>query len=118
MQTKAWRQGGQSVGLSASGGHQAKLSRIASYFSLQVCPQAIIQAEEAFNRARRKGSSPIGASVFRPTSVRLGWHLHDTDHRKPDDRFLWDRNISHEFDETRTRREFLVELISAIGIVR
>lgn len=113
VQTKAWRQGGQSVGLSASGGHQAKFEdrRIFPYkFVLKHYPLRSPQ------QARRKVFADR-RERFSPDERAAGWHF-QYDHWKPDDRFLWDRNDLHEFDETRTRREFLVELISGIGIVR
>jgi hypothetical protein len=54
---------------------------------------------------------------YSPEERAEGWHVH-YDHWTAEDRFVWDRRDLIEFDEERTRRDFLVELISGIGIVR
>jgi hypothetical protein len=111
-QVKAWRQGAKSVELAKSGGHQADFSgrRIFPYkFILKHYPL------RNSKQARRKIFKERLAR-FSPRERELGWHVH-YDHWKLDDEFHWPGGMI-EFDEHASRRDYLVELISGIGILR
>src|SRR5581483_4877139 len=52
---------------------------------------------------------------YHPRAKVIGWHI-QYDHWKPDDEFLWQRSSLLRFEETETRREYLTEMLSGIGI--
>lgn len=113
VQIKAWRQPNDSVSLALSGGHEA-----------QFAGRRIFPYKFMLKHYELRGSEHARRKVFGERRERYspreradGWHNH-YDHWKVEDRFLWDRGGLIEFDEERTRREFLIELISGIGIIR
>jgi hypothetical protein len=113
VQIKAWRQPDAAVHLAASGGHEA------SFEARRVFPYKFILKHYPLRspgHARRKVFADRRGR-FSPQEQAGGWHV-QYDHWKEDDAFLWDRSALIEFDEIATRRDYLVELISGIGIVR
>lgn len=113
VQCKAWRQPAGSVNLRASGGHEARFEgrRIFPYkFLLKHYPL------RNPGQARRKIFTERQGR-FSPREREAGWHI-QYDQWQPDDRFLWDRGALITFDEGETHRNFLVEMISGVGIAR
>lgn len=113
VQVRAWRQPSDSVRLADSGGHEAKFAgrRIFPYkFVLKHYPL------RSPNHARRKIFFERRGR-YSPQERAVGWHI-QYDHCTVEDRFLWNRRRLIEFDDARMRRDYLVELISGIGIVR
>jgi hypothetical protein len=113
LQIKAWRQGAESVRLAETGGHDAQFSgqRVFPYkFLLKHYP---IRSSEQGRRkvfVERRGR-------FSPQERADGWHI-QYDHWQADEHFVWRRDQLITFDQAETPRDFLVELISGIGIVR
>ena len=111
-QVKAWKQGGEAVALAKSGGHNATFAgrRVFPYkFLLRHYPLRSPQ------QARRKVFAER-MTRFSPGERAKGWHI-QYDGLRPDTSFLWPEGLI-AFDAVNTRRDYLVELISGIGIVR
>jgi hypothetical protein len=110
-QIKAWRQANNFLNLTDSGGHDAKLAgrRIFPYkFMLKHYPLRNSQ------QARQKVFVDR-LPRYAPETRARGWHI-QYDHWKPDDTFLWDPANLTQFEQSTTRQQFLLELISGIGI--
>jgi len=113
QQIKTWRQGGERIDLTDLGGHEARFAgrRIFPYkFLLKHYPLRTPA------QARRKVFAER-LPRYAPETRSRGWQVqYDSCHA--DDAFLWEPAGLIEFDDSRTRREYLTELISGIGIVR
>jgi hypothetical protein len=113
LQVKAWRQPEGAVNLRASGGHEARFEgrRIFPYkFLLKHYP-----LRSAAQARRKIFTERFGR--FSPEERAAGW-LIQYDQWRLEDRFVWDRDSLIAFDERGTRRTYLVELLSGIGIAR
>ncbi len=113
VRVNAWKNTGQAVGLAASAGHTVSFPgvRVAPYkFLLQHFPLRSPQ------QAKRKVALERWPR-FRSNERDRGWHLQydDTDLDGP---LLWNDHELEEWDAERFAREYLVERISGVGIVR
>lgn len=111
-QIKAWKQGADAAELTVSGGHDVRFSdrRVFPYkFLLKHYPlRSVEQARRKIFLERRQR--------FSPQERQRGWHVQYDGHSEGDT-FLWPRDQLLSFDEVGTRRTFLTEMISGIGIV-
>lgn len=113
IQAKAWRQSTEPVGLVHTAGHDAYFPerRVFPYkFLLKHYPlRSPSQARrKIFNERRPR---------FAPEEREAGWH-YQYDAFDRNDTYLWDAAELIDFESPATRSNFLVELISGIGIVR
>jgi hypothetical protein len=113
IQVKAWRQPVNDFDLVSSGGHNA------SFVDRKLFPYKFL-----FKHYPLRNSQQAYRKIFRerlprynPETLKHGWHI-QYNHFKETDRFLWSSQGLVAFDEVTTREEYLVELISGIGIVR
>lgn len=110
-QVKAWRQGDDRVDLVSHAGHQVCFPerKIFTYnFILKHYPMRTpAQARRKVFAERRERYSPRLRAK--------GWHI-QYDSVKMDDSFLWDALELIEFDERKTRSDYLTELLAGVGI--
>jgi hypothetical protein len=110
-QVKAWRQGDDRVDLASHAGHQVCFPerKIFAYnFILKHYPMRTpAQARRKVFAERRERYSPRLRAK--------GWHI-QYDSMKMDDQFLWNPDDLIEFDDRKTRSDYLTELIAGIGI--
>jgi 2-polyprenyl-3-methyl-5-hydroxy-6-metoxy-1,4-benzoquinol methylase len=113
-QVKVWRQGAERVDLASTGGHQAEFpGKMVFPYKFLLKHYPLRNSEQA---RRKVFTERIGR--FSPYERQaLGWHIH-YDSWKFDTQFLWSAADLLEFDEQATRRLFLTEMLSGIGIVR
>ena len=113
LQIDTWRQGADVVELERAGGH------CVSFAGQKVFPYNFILKHFPFRGPEHARRKIFGERLprFSPQERAHGWHYH-YDHFKYQDRFLWPEDALLKFDELNTRREYLVELISGIGVVR
>lgn len=112
-QIKAWRQGRVPVELASSGGHEAVFPerRVFPYkFLLKHYP--LRHQEQALRKVFKERRER-----FAPAERADGMHI-QYDAWTVEDQFLWDKKNLIRFDDVETRREYLTELISGIGIIR
>lgn len=112
-QIKAWRQGKEAVELASSGGHDAVFPerRIFPYkFLLKHYP--LRNQEQALRKVFKERRER-----FAPAARAAGMHI-QYDAWTVDDQFFWDKEGLIRFDDIETRREYLTEMISGIGIIR
>lgn len=112
-QIKAWRQGRVPVELASSGGHEAVFPerRVFPYkFLLKHYP--LRHQEQALRKVFKERRER-----FAPAERADGMHI-QYDAWTVEDQFLWDKEGLIRFDDVETRREYLTELISGIGIIR
>jgi predicted nucleic acid-binding Zn-ribbon protein len=113
IQAKAWRQSAKPVGLVDTAGHDAYFPerRVFPYkFLLKHYPlRSPSQARRKIFTERRPR--------FAPEEREAGWHYqYDAFDKK--DSYVWNAAELIDFESSATRLDFLVELISGIGIVR
>ncbi len=110
-QVKAWRQGDDRVDLASHAGHQVCFPerKIFAYnFILKHYPMRTpAQARRKVFAERRERYSPRLRAK--------GWHI-QYDSMKMDDQFLWNPDDLIEFDDRKTRSDYLTELLAGIGI--
>lgn len=112
-QIKTWRQGTERVDLTGGAGHDARFQRrrifpykfVLKHYSLRNSDQA---RRKVFTD-RKPRYSPITRS--------RGWHT-QYDHCKPNHTFIRQPADLLLFNDEHTRRDYLVELVSGIGIIR
>jgi Glycosyl transferase family 2 len=113
VQIDTWRQDAEHVDLERAAGHRV------SFAGQKVFPYKFILKHFSLRGPEHARRKIFGERLprFSPLERARGWHYH-YDHFKYQDRFLWPKDELLKFDELNTRREYLVELISGIGIVR
>jgi len=112
IQIKTWKNTNQPISLAASGGHKVKFQgrRVYPYNFLQKHYPILSQqhGERKIFQERK--------ARYDPDERKDGWHVH-YDHLKKSDDFNWSEDKLNRFDET-FYEDFLVELISGVGIRR
>lgn len=112
VQLKAWKNG-QKLALAESGGHVAVSENQKVYptkfISKHYPLRSVSQAKEKIFEGRKKRYSA--------DERRAGWHIQYDNYTKKDD-FIWDRTTLNPYTPDFFFTEYLVELISGIGIRR
>jgi hypothetical protein len=111
VQVKAWKNEGQKVVLSASGGHEAEfpgrrvfpLKFLLNHYSLRSPRQA---REKIFKQRKPR---------FSPAERARGWHVH-YDAMAPEMEFLWKPESLDSLDAADFHDEYLLERVAGIGI--
>ena len=112
VQRKAWRQPSEGVKLADSGGHDAVFRARKPFpykFLLKHYP--LRNPEQAYRKIFLER-----LPRYNPETMRQGWHV-QYNHCTGSDSFMSNHQELTPFSET-TGEEYLVELISGIGIVR
>ena len=113
VQAKVWKQDREMIPLSQSGGHDAQFPnrKVFPYkFILKHYPiRSPDHARKKIFRERR--------GRYSPELKARGWHT-QYDRYSPEDNFLWETEDLIPFDDIDVRRDYLLELISGVGIVR
>lgn len=113
VQVKAWRHASSGLDLVGSGGHNATFPerRVFPYkFLFKHYP--LRSPKQAYKKIFRERMPR-----YNPETRAKGWHI-QYNHFKESDRFVWHPDDLVEFDEKEVREDYMVELISGVGIVR
>lgn len=113
VQTKLWKNTGAPVNISNSGGHSAEFE------GKRVYPLKFINKHyqlRSVKHAKRKIFKDRKAR-YTEAELKMGWHIHYNGYTK-DDPFLWNEKTLNKYTPEWFYTEYMVELISGIGIER
>jgi FkbM family methyltransferase len=112
LQIKTWRQGGERVNLSESGGHEVRFAgrRVFPYKSiLKHYPlRSTTQARRKVFQERKPR--------YAPETRAKGWQI-QYDRYRPEDAFLRAPEELTRFEQGKTHADYMIELVSGIGVI-